>query len=127
MAKFKVLISWGNETYIVVDAPEETDSKKLGELAQEILFERIKNGDVDMDAEVEEIEKLSGIELIKAMIHDKSYPEDVLDELVHDLASAQAADANNGGFGSQVEYIEKHMGKESGAKAIAEILDGVEG
>ena len=44
-----------------------------------------------------------------------------LDELVHDIASGIAADANNGGLEAQIAFIVSQLGPE-GVKNVAEIV-----
>jgi hypothetical protein len=46
-----------------------------------------------------------------------------LDDIVHDMKSAEASDINNGGAKAQVEYIIESLGEEAGIKKIEEALN----
>ena len=51
-----------------------------------------------------------------------SQPED-LDDLVHDLASSIAANANNGGLEEQVKYLVEGLGVDQAERQIDELVD----
>jgi hypothetical protein len=43
-----------------------------------------------------------------------------LDEYVHDVASAQASDVNNGGLVAQLNFLVEHLGVEHTRKLLAD-------
>ena len=49
-------------------------------------------------------------------------PED-LDEAVRDCASADASDINNGGLGSQIEFLVDHLGESGVRTMLREIME----
>jgi hypothetical protein len=58
-------------------------------------------------------------ELIK-MVQAKVTEAGILDELVHDTASATASNVNNEGIESQVKYLVNNYGLEGAIKTIEE-------
>ena len=49
-------------------------------------------------------------------------PEDI-DEMVHELASSFAADANNGGLDEQVKYLVEGLGAQHTEQQIDELIE----
>lgn len=53
---------------------------------------------------------------------DKAVIEEEFDEIVHEIKSSEAADINNGGFSSQVEFIATSCG-DAGLSDLQAVID----
>jgi len=51
------------------------------------------------------------------------FPDDALDEMVHNLASSIGSDTNNGGFDDQARFLLKEMGIQNGGHEIMAVID----
>jgi 16S rRNA C1402 N4-methylase RsmH len=64
--------------------------------------------------------------MIRKEIEDllfKNNDEEVLDDEVHDIMSANATNINNEGYKAQIDFILKEYGEEVGLERIKEIIN----
>lgn len=64
----------------------------------------------------------SAIQDLEQKVIELGLAEDALDELVHDLASQQASNVNNCGFGGQLEFLLQQVGRPEGVMQLLEEL-----
>jgi hypothetical protein len=92
----------------IVATQDKLDIKALCEsmdLEPEQINELFDRADTAWEAAKKAVDdKRVVMDFIKTLDADK-LSEMALDEAVHDTASSQGSDANNGGFESQVEYL----------------------
>lgn len=71
-----------------------------------------------------DIERDGVIVSLAAAVEAAGVPDDFLDDLVHNLAAAEAAAVNNGGVQAQVEYAVTLLGHTEAAREILALLAG---